>query len=213
MLLILIVIGFAPLSAAAHLSTTGGPVQAPTVLVLGDSLSAGYGISTNQSWVTLLDNNLYPHFRVINASISGETSGGALIRLPQLVDQYRPLITVVELGGNDGLRGYPIDKMRKNLAQIIELSGQHGDVLLLGMQIPPNYGAKYTDLFAASYPLLAKQYRLTLVPFFLENIAANPLLMQDDGIHPRAGAQHILLENVLPYLTPLLDKSRGHQHH
>lgn len=181
-------------------------------MVLGDSLSAAYGISVNQGWVAKLQrriNSDHPEFRVINASISGETSQGALLRLPKLLEDYQPAITIVELGGNDGLRGYPIQKLRQNLTQIIIDSRRHGQVLLLGMQIPPNYGAKYTQMFSDSYAQLAAQFELPLVPFFLENIATNPQLMQDDGIHPRVEAQQILLDNVLPYLLPLLDNAQS----
>jgi len=214
LLLIILLTGFSPISSATYSSTTGDQAQAPTVIVLGDSLSAGYGISVNQGWVAKLQSNLrtsYPAFRVINASISGETSAGALVRLPKLLDKYQPAITIIELGGNDGLRGYPIQKLKKNLAQIIQTSGRYGDVLLLGMQIPPNYGSKYTQMFSDSFAQLAEQFELPLVPFFLENIATQPSLMQDDGIHPRAEAQQTMLNNVLPYLTPLLDKVNNAQ--
>ena len=212
LLLIIVLIGFSPISSATHSPITRHQAQAPIVMILGDSLSAAYGISVNQGWVARLQRNIntdYPEFQVVNASISGETSAGALLRLPKLLRHYNPAVTIVELGGNDGLRGYPIQQLKENLMQIIISSSASGQVLLLGMQIPPNYGAKYTQMFSSSYEQLAQQFELALVPFFLANIATNPLLMQDDGIHPRAEAQQILLENVLPYLIPLLDKVRN----
>lgn len=184
-----------------------GNSKPQSVLILGDSISAAYGIPVDQGWVTRLALAIaddHPEYNIINASISGETSGGALTRLPDLLKQYQPAITIIELGGNDGLRGYPISSIRNNLSKIVQLSLMHGQVLLLGMQIPPNYGVKYTQLFSVSYSLLAEQYQLSLVPFFLENIATEEKLMQADGIHPGANAQLTLLRNVLPYLKPLL---------
>lgn len=181
--------------------------NAKSILVLGDSLSAGYGIDVQRGWVQLLDNTLNRsgRYHIINASISGETTGGALTRLPSLLKMHKPAIIIVELGGNDGLRGHPIKLIKKNLTAIMSISQAAGaKTLLLGMQIPPNYGQRYTHKFADVYTNLAQEMGIPLVPFFLENVALQPELMQDDGIHPTAGAQKQLLDNVMPHLTPLL---------
>jgi len=181
--------------------------SAKTLLILGDSLSAAYGIKEHQGWVQLLRDSLADQgqYRVINASVSGETSGGGLARLPTLLETHRPDIVVVELGGNDGLRGHPIKLLGKNLSGIVTLCRQQGaQVLLLGMRIPPNYGARYTDRFTAVYGDLAIKHQLPLVPFFLDQIATRPEWMQADGIHPKAEAQAQILENVMPHLQPLL---------
>lgn len=178
-----------------------------TLLILGDSLSAGYGIEQRQGWVQLLQETLDDkgQHHVINASVSGETSGGGLARLPSLLSTHKPDIVVVELGGNDGLRGHPIKLLTKNLSDIAALCQKLGaDVLLLGMRIPPNYGSRYTDRFTAIYSAVATKYNLTLVPFFLDQVATKSEWMQADGIHPKAAAQPQLLENVLLHLQPLL---------
>ena len=180
----------------------------PTILVVGDSLSAGYGIRLEQGWVALLQARLekegYGH-RVVNASASGETTGGALARLPRALEQQRPRIVVIELGGNDGLRGLPVADIRRNFERMIALSQQAGArVLLIGMQIPPNYGPAYTQAFSGLYTDLAAQHRVALVPFFLEGIALDDSLFQDDGLHPNAAAQPRLLATVWPQLRPLL---------
>lgn len=184
---------------------------APKILVLGDSLSAAYGIEVEDGWVKLLERRLeeegYAH-QVVNASVSGETTEGGLKRLPRLLEAHQPEWVILELGGNDGLRGYPIDEMRTHLEQLIELSRDAGArVLVLGMQIPPNYGRRYTDQFTAVYPELAEQQDLPLVPFMLEGIATQQNLMQRDGIHPNAEAQPLILDNVWPVLEPLLTAS------
>lgn len=181
-----------------------------SVLVLGDSLSAAYRIDEEQGWVALLQQKIsdenYPA-DVINASISGETSAGGLARLPKLLQTYQPQLVVLELGGNDGLRGYPISKLKANLSKMIELSRQSGaHVLLLGMRIPPNYGARYSGLFADTYAAVAEQYQIPWVPFFLDGVATQPALMKSDGIHPTAEAQLLLLDNVWPSLAPLLNQ-------
>lgn len=177
------------------------------ILVLGDSLSAAYGIEPQQGWVKLLEHRLgekYP-YRVINASVSGETSGGGLSRLPALLEEHQPSWVILELGANDGLRGHPLNVMQHNLVQIIEKSRSAGaQVLLLGMEIPPNYGQRYAQQFRDSYVRLAKQYQLPFVTFFLDKVALNANLMQGDGLHPNAEAQPILLENVWTVLQPLL---------
>lgn len=178
-----------------------------TILVLGDSLSAGYGIDVKQGWVNLLQERLaenYPH-QVINASVSGETSGGGLARLPALLEEHQPMLVVVELGGNDGLRGHPINVIQQHLERIIQKTQTtKARVLLLGMQIPPNYGSRYAQLFQKTYTQLADKYHLAYVDFFLDGVAGTTTLMQRDGIHPTAEAQILLLDNVWPKLEPLL---------
>lgn len=180
----------------------------PRLLVLGDSLSAAYGIEVQQGWVSLLEQRVaakYPH-KVINASVSGETTGGGLARLPALLEQHKPDLVIVELGGNDGLRGYPLNTMKQQLARIIEISRAAGaEVVLVGMQIPPNYGPRYTNQFRDTYTELAQQYDLPLVEFLLAEVALNAKLMQKDGIHPTAEAQEQILDNVWPVLQPLLE--------
>ena len=183
----------------------------PTVLVMGDSLSAGYGIQLEQSWVTLLQQELVKNTqsKVINASVSGETSGGGLARLPALLSKHNPDVVIIELGGNDGLRGQPINIMQDNLQAMITASQTVGaDVLLAGMQIPPNYGPRYTKQFKETYVKLAEKNNISLVPFLLENVAAQSNLIQRDGIHPTAEAQPIILKNVLPVLVPLLKNDK-----
>ena len=180
----------------------------PTILVVGDSLSAGFGIKLEQGWVSLLQKKLrqegYGH-RVVNASASGETTGGALTRLPRALDQHRPAIVILELGGNDGLRGLPAADIRANFERMIELSeAARARVLLLGMRMPPNYGPAYTRQFDAIFPALAREHRVPLVPFLLDGVALDEALMQDDGIHPNAVAQPKLLAAVWPQLQPLL---------
>ncbi len=193
------------LTLAIH---AGQAAPAPTILVLGDSLSAAYGIRLEQGWVSLLQDRLkakgYGH-RVVNASSSGETTGGALARLPRALEKHRPAIVIVELGGNDGLRGLPITEIRANFESLIRLSrGSGAHVLLIGMRIPPNYGPTYTSAFHALFGELAKRHQLPLVPFFLDGIALDDALMQEDGLHPSAAAQPKLLAQVWPKLEPLL---------
>jgi len=179
-----------------------------TVVVLGDSISAAYGIQREQGWVHLLDQYLtanHPGWRVVNASISGETTGGGLARLPGVLDSVAPKIVIVELGGNDGLRGYPVQKMKDNLLRILELSHAQGaSTLLAEMQIPPNYGRRYTEAFRASFKDVATTANTELIPFLLEEVALQPEFMQNDGIHPTAAAQPLIVDAVLPYLLPLL---------
>jgi len=180
----------------------------PTILVLGDSLSAGYGFDLRQGWVTLLQQRLaregFPH-RVVNASISGDTSRGGLARLPRALDRHRPAIVVIELGGNDGLRGLPLAELRANLASAIQRAQKHGaKVLLIGMRLPTNYGTSHTREFQKLYPELGRRYQVPVVPFFLEGVATVPELMQPDGVHPTAAAQPKLLATVWPHLVPLL---------
>ncbi|WAM54521.1 arylesterase [Vreelandella venusta] len=180
--------------------------QRPTLLVMGDSLSAAYGIEQEMGWVTLLAERLEDEADVINASISGETTSGGAQRLASIIGQQQPDIVLLELGGNDGLRGLPPTQMRSNLASMIEQSQQAGaDVLLLGIDIPPNYGQAYRDAFTGVFHSLADEYDVPLVPFLLEDVALNTELMQDDGIHPTAAAQPLILDNVWPALEPLLN--------
>ena len=195
--------------SASIAADTSEPRENPRILVMGDSISAGYGIQRDEGWVELLARSLaeaeYPHV-VINGSLSGETTGGGLARLPQALDTHMPAVVVIELGGNDGLRGYPTDLVRNNLKEMVELSlARDAKVLLVGMQIPPNYGPRYTEAFFGMYETVASETGVPLVPFFLEKVALSPGLMQSDGIHPTAAAQPLLLETLWTYLAPLLE--------
>lgn len=194
--------------AVFNLPTTANAQEKPTILVLGDSLSAGYNIDDEQGWVELLNQKLqqegYPH-TVINGSISGDTTTQGLLRLPTLLEQHDPEIVIIELGGNDALRGTPPNAIKRNLSKLIDTSKRSGaQVLLLGIQIPPNYGQRYAQAFFDNYAQLANEKKVKLVPFFLENVGGNDELMQDDGIHPNVKAQPILLENVYTNLKNLL---------
>lgn len=176
------------------------------VLVLGDSLSAAYNMPVSEGWVALLDQKLEScGTAVVNASISGETSSGALARLPDLLDRHHPSIVLVELGGNDGLRGLSIARLYANLRDIVVKSQAHGArVVLAGMQIPGNYGARYGREFADVFPRLAAEMSLALIPFFLDGVALEPDLMQGDGIHPNRNAQPVLLSHAQTAIAPLL---------
>ncbi|MBX9714314.1 MAG: arylesterase [Pseudomonadaceae bacterium] len=181
---------------------------AGTLLVLGDSISAAFGLDTRQGWVSLLEQRLAAEgfdYQVVNASVSGDTSAGGLARLPTLLAEHRPDLLIVELGGNDGLRGQPPAQLQQNLAGIIQQSQKAGaKVLILGMKLPPNYGLRYTTAFADVFPQVAKEQDVALVPFLLEGTAGLPLMTQADGIHPTAAAQPRLLDNVWPLLKTLL---------
>lgn len=181
-----------------------------TVLVLGDSLSAEYGLARGSGWVPLLEKRLKNEkfdAEVVNASVSGETTSGGKTRLPALLDQYSPSIVVLELGANDGLRGLPVKSAEANLRDMITTSQKAGaKVLLVGMQIPPNYGRDYTQKFASLYSVLARELKTQLVPFLLEGVASKPELFQPDRLHPVAAAQPVILDNVWPYLKSLLVK-------
>lgn len=183
---------------------------ADTLLVLGDSISAAYGIDEAQGWVQLLRERLEEAdkpVKVVNASISGETSSGGLARLPRLLQEHQPRWLIVELGGNDGLRGYPPQSLARNLQQMVRLAEKQGaEVLLLGMRMPPNYGRAYTEAFAAVYPKVAEAEQIPLVPFFLEPVALLDGAMQTDGIHPTAKAQPALLDHVWPCVQLLLEQ-------
>lgn len=179
-----------------------------TILVMGDSLSAGYGIDIEKSWVSLLEKELTKQkdIQIINASVSGETSSGGNTRLPALLSEHKPDIVILELGGNDALRGQPLKLLEKNLQSMIDASKKYNaKILLAGMQIPPNYGARYSNQFKELYPKLATKNDIALVPFLLEGIGGNAELMQRDGIHPTAEAQPIIVNNVLPELLRVLE--------
>jgi acyl-CoA thioesterase-1 len=194
-------------SADGHVDV-GADTTIPRILVVGDSISAAYGIEIDAGWVALLQLRLeqqgYPH-RVINASISGDTSVGGRSRLPALLARESIDIMILELGGNDGLRGLSLAQTQANLQAMIEMAHTaQARVLLLGMQLPPNYGSTYTAAFAAVYTTLAREQRTALVPFLLDGVATDTDLMQPDGIHPRAEAQARLMDNVWTALVPLL---------
>jgi acyl-CoA thioesterase-1 len=196
-------------AAAAQAAT------APTVLVFGDSLSAGYGIDVDQSWPALLQSRLesqgYEH-RVINASISGETTEGGVTRIARALENFSPELVILELGGNDGLRGFPPDRMKANLQTIIETTKASGAaVIMLGIRIPTNYGPRYTGAFENVYRELADQLSVLWIEFFMEGIALNEELMQEDGIHPNASAQSILLDNAWPIIREALADHAKHQ--
>jgi acyl-CoA thioesterase-1 len=184
--------------------------EKPTILVFGDSLSAAYGIAQQQGWVALLQEKLNSQnygYDVINASVSGETTSGGLSRLGQALAAKQPAIVILELGANDGLRGLPVKAMKTNLEQMIKLSKAAGaEVLIIGMQIPPNYGPQYAKSFRQTYAQLSKKHKTALVAFMLEDIAAKPDLIQPDGLHPNAQAQPIVLQNIWPQLQAMLQK-------
>jgi acyl-CoA thioesterase-1 len=179
-----------------------------TVVVIGDSLSSGYGLGSGPSWVSMLEDRLGDKaygYEVVNASIAGDTSAGGLARLPRLLDIHEPAIVIIELGGNDGLRGQPVRQLRQNLASMIEtVQGSGARALLTGIQIPPNYGPAYTEALAAVYFELSDEYHVPLVPFLMDGVALNPDLMQGDGIHPNVAGQTPMFENVWGVLQPLL---------
>ena len=180
------------------------------VLVFGDSISAAYGLRPEQGWVAMLADKLKREgfsAQVVNASISGETTAGGLARLPRALALHHPSIVVFELGANDGLRALPVEEMRQHLNQLVDLAvGAGAKVLLLGMRMPPNYGPQYTEQFHAAYADLAQKRHVAWVPFFLEGVALRPELIQEDGLHPNAQGEPILLENIWPVLKPLLSK-------
>ncbi len=193
----------------ATLSLIPFAVDAKTILIVGDSISAGYGINPEQGWVQLLQKRLdqqYPkQHKVVNTSVSGETTSGALARMPKLLQSYKPDVVVIELGGNDALRGQPPQMIQKNLGQLVQQSQQaKAKVLLFGMKIPPNYGTAYSQAFENNYKVISQQYKITLLPFFMQGIAGHKDLMQNDQIHPNAKAQSILLNNAYPYIKGAL---------
>ncbi len=199
---------------AACLLVPGLACAEGTVLVLGDSLSAAHNIPAGQGWVSLLEQRLRRELRdppaVVNASISGETSAGALARLPDLLRKHRPTVVVIALGGNDALRGLPPAQLRGNLERMVTLSRQAGArVLLLGIDVPPNYGPAYRERLRRTYAEVAQAQGAALVPFMLEGVALEPGMMQADGLHPTAAAQPRVLDNVWPALRPLLAPATG----
>jgi len=182
--------------------------EPPVLLVLGDSLSAGYGMERDKSWVSLLETRLAERgyvYRVLNSSISGDTSQGGLTRLPRLLERYQPQIVIIELGANDGLRGIDPAVTRANLADMIMRSQATGArVLLAGIKLPPNYGSAYLQQFESMYDDLASEYGTLLVPFFMDGVAMEPEFLQADNIHPNEAGQPVLLENVWAVLEPAL---------
>ena len=198
------------LFAGTLLIVGGAFAGPPTILVLGDSLSAAYGLRTEEGWVALLERRLVQaglDYRVVNASISGDTTGGGLTRLPQALERHRPHLVVIELGANDGLRGLPFREIEANLTALIGLARAAGaQVLLVGVRLPPNYGAAYTEGFQASLRKVAEAEAVPLAPDLLAGVAEDRQLMQADGLHPKAEAQSILLDNVWPKLEPLLSR-------
>ncbi len=186
--------------------------SAAPLLIMGDSISAGYGLSTEEAWVSLLqerlaqqDDDQLADVEVVNASISGETTSGGLNRLPELLERYQPAWVIIELGGNDGLRGTPLNVVKSNLSRMVQLSQSAGArVMLLGMRIPPNYGPRYTEAFYQLFADVAAEYGTVYHPFFLEGVGGVRQLMQSDGIHPNQQAQLKLLDNIWPDLRTLL---------
>ena len=183
------------------------PSYAATILILGDSLSAGYGMSEEQGWVQLLRNDLSEH-QIINGSVSGETTAGGLRRLPSLLASSDIDLVVIELGGNDGLRGFPPNQLKSNLTKIIQLSQDSGaQVLLTEIMVPPNYGPRYTNMFNNVYHELSDKFSIVLVPFFMLEIAPRPELMQRDGIHPNQDAQPKITQWMSPWIKDALKSS------
>jgi len=190
------------------MTTGAAAAEPPTVLVFGDSLSAGYGIDVDQSWVALLQKRFeetgYEH-RVVNASISGETTEGGAARIDEAITTFSPELIILELGGNDGLRGFPPARIRDNLKTIAERARDSGaEVVLLGIRIPTNYGARYTQAFEAVYADVAAELDIRWIEFFMDGIALNDELLQDDRIHPNAAAQPRLLDNAWPVIRDTL---------
>ncbi len=190
-------------------------LSSQTLVVLGDSLSASYNIPLESGWVPLLEKRLaerYPEINLVNASISGETTGNALKRLPEILQKHKPDIVVIELGGNDGLRGFQLPAIKSNLEKMIQLSkSENAKVVLTGIHIPPNYGPAYTQLFYNAYKELAEKYQTEFVPFILDGVGDDPELMQPDGVHPTAEAQPKVLENMWPHIEAAIQKPGEHK--
>ena len=202
-IIVLISLGAAPIGVQAQPTA-----KTPTIMVFGDSLSAEYGLKRGTGWVSLLQDRLkrsgFPHL-VSNASISGETTAGGLSRLPAALKRVKPDFVILELGGNDGLRGLPVASTKKNLAQMVAMTRASGAIpLLVGIRVPPNYGPQYVRQFDGLFQELARANETALVPFLLDGIAENPAMFQPDGIHPNEAAQPRLLDNVWPTLNRLL---------
>jgi len=196
-------------SDSTDLINTGVSEQSGVILVFGDSISAAYGMDEKQGWVHLLSEkfkNEKAPYRLVNASVSGETTGGGLVRLPKTLDIHQPDIVVVELGGNDGLRGYPISKIHDNLLELTRMARASGArVLLVGMVLPPNYGQRYTQAFEKVFTDIAAKENVQILPFLLDGISTSRTLLQPDGIHPTAEAQPLLVDEIWPRLAPLLE--------
>jgi acyl-CoA thioesterase-1 len=183
----------------------GANTYGSTLLVLGDSLSAGYGVTQKNGWVALLRDDWGESHQIINGSISGDTTGGGLNRLPLLLETFSPDYVLLELGGNDGLRGQPVNLMKRNLLAMIRLCRQAGaEPVLFGMRLPPNYGRRYSDAFAAVYPQLSEQKKVLLIPFQLEKLAITEGMIQEDGLHPTALAQPIIKDVIKAALEPFM---------
>ena len=187
----------------------GANTYGSTLLVLGDSLSAGYGINQGSGWVDLLRYDWKDRHQIINGSISGDTTGGGLNRLPLLLEKFSPDYVLLELGGNDGLRGQPLSLMKNNLLAMIKLCRDAGaEPILFGMRLPPNYGRRYSDAFAAVYPQLSAQEKVVLIPFQLEELTVTEGMIQQDGLHPTAKAQPIIKQVISDYLQPLMESGK-----
>lgn len=206
-----LVAGLLTFSATVYSATDQYGDALPKILIYGDSLSAAYGLPQQSGWPALLQKKLQAEgyqYAIVNASISGETTSGGLSRLKKTLQTIQPAIIILELGANDGLRGLPVNAMTQNLTAMIEqMQKTKAPILLAGMKIPPNYGPRYTEGFANSYKQLSEQYGLTLIPFLLDNVAAQQHLLLQDGLHPNAEGQVIMLRNIWPHLKPLLKKS------
>ncbi|NNF52148.1 MAG: arylesterase [Gammaproteobacteria bacterium] len=205
-LIVLLVCAFLPASSKA--------AEERKILVVGDSLSAGYGLAADEGWVALLAERLREQgygYVVVNASITGDTTRGGLARLPGALDRHAPDLVIIELGGNDGLRGIPIEELRSNLKRMITMAREAGaKVLLVSMRIPPNYGPGYARKFEESFGALARELEIGLAPFLLDNVALDDGLMQADGIHPNARAQPVMLANIWPAIQPMLYAAACH---
>lgn len=197
--------------AIALLSVMAWPVSAQGILIVGDSISAAFGLEIREGWVSLLEERLQVEgepIPVVNASVSGDTTAGGLARLPRLLEQHQPDLVVIELGGNDGLRGMAPANMQQNLSQMVEMAlAADAEVLLLGMELPPNYGLRFTQAFAQVFVDVSEEHDVPLVPFLLEGVAgvADQSLMQADGIHPTAAAQQRILDNAWPPIAAWLE--------
>ncbi len=194
------------------LAANAESAEPPTVLILGDSLSAGFGIEVDQSWATLLQARLedqgYEH-RVVNASISGETTAGGVTRIDSMLDAFSPVLLILELGANDGLRGFPPARIKENLDRIVVQAKAYGvAVVLLGIRIPTNYGARYTAAFEGVFPQVATERDIQWIEFFMAGVALNDELLQPDRIHPNAAAQSLLLDNAWPIISATLSPTR-----
>lgn len=207
--LLLLALAMLPVTPLMASAAAAEAAQARTVLVIGDSLSAGYGLAADEGWVSLTAERLraaHPGWRIVNASISGETSAGGASRIEAELARHSPEAVVIALGANDGLRGLPLAQTRANLAKMIRAAqARNARVLLVGIRIPPNYGARYTGAFAAMYDELAREHGTALLPFLLEPIATDREAFQADNLHPVAEVQPLLRDHVWTALEPLLD--------